>query len=43
MSPESTVPHGGFEQNQNQSRTFSVESAGSVRTFEGGTKFIEGL
>ncbi|KAJ7938215.1 hypothetical protein B0H13DRAFT_2301780 [Mycena leptocephala] len=41
MSPESTVPHGGLE--QNQSRTFSVESAGSVRTFEGGTKFIEGL
>ncbi|KAJ7141837.1 hypothetical protein C8R43DRAFT_583235 [Mycena crocata] len=28
---------------QSQNRHFSIESATSVRTFEGGTKFIEGL
>ncbi|KAJ6542588.1 hypothetical protein B0H19DRAFT_1267833 [Mycena capillaripes] len=43
MSPESTVhPHANPDPNS-QSRQFSVESAASVRTFEGGTKFIEGL
>jgi hypothetical protein len=40
-SPESTV-HPSSPQ-QNRDRHFSVESSNSVRTFEGGTKFIEGL
>ncbi|KAJ6476145.1 hypothetical protein C8R45DRAFT_1008966 [Mycena sanguinolenta] len=41
MSPESTV-HPSSPQ-QNKDRHFSVESSTSLRTFEGGTKFIEGL
>ncbi|KAK7055188.1 hypothetical protein R3P38DRAFT_1347407 [Favolaschia claudopus] len=40
-SPESTVPPHSPEQNKD--RHLSIESASSVRTFEGGTKFIEGL
>ncbi|KAJ6482834.1 hypothetical protein C8R47DRAFT_1217761 [Mycena vitilis] len=43
MSPESSGVHPIGTATANDSRQFSVESAGSVRTFEGGTKFIEGL
>ncbi|KAF8207282.1 hypothetical protein K438DRAFT_2013776 [Mycena galopus ATCC 62051] len=44
-SPESTEAHSADSSRpeQNRNRHFSVESANSVRTFEGGTKFIEGL
>ncbi|KAJ7239953.1 hypothetical protein B0H12DRAFT_1221805 [Mycena haematopus] len=40
-SPESTV-HASSPV-QNKDRHFSTESSNSLRTFEGGTKFIEGL
>jgi len=49
MSPESTsTVHAhpmasSSEQSRDRDRHFSVESSNSVRTFEGGTKFIEGL
>ncbi|KAJ7041247.1 hypothetical protein C8F04DRAFT_1391345 [Mycena alexandri] len=40
-SPESMVPH--MSPTQKENRQFSGESTTSIRTFEGGTKFIEGL
>ncbi|KAJ7778421.1 hypothetical protein B0H16DRAFT_1503468 [Mycena metata] len=40
-SPESTVPH--VSPTQKENRQFSSDSTTSIRTFEGGTKFIEGL
>ncbi|KAJ6554019.1 hypothetical protein DFH09DRAFT_1166471 [Mycena vulgaris] len=45
-SPESSVhPNADRDRSQAESqlRQFSVESKTSIRTFEGGTKFIEGL